>query len=186
MHQRERVQDGGGADPQAQPAGDQAQQVAGLQRGGLGEQPGQQVQLAALRALPFGLGDLVERVDHDRDWQARRPVPGDDGQQLLAGLAKVAGLPQADIDLLGAGAGRGGDRADGELLGQAEIHAGELRRDQTLTQVTDRAQQLVGGLGEQSGEPVDQHQPAAGLFQIAVRLGDDLVLHDAPLALEQP
>jgi hypothetical protein len=37
---RERVQDGGRSDPQPQPPGDQAQQVAGLQRGGLGEQAG--------------------------------------------------------------------------------------------------------------------------------------------------
>ena len=45
---RERVQDGWRADPQPQAPGDQAQQVAGLQRGGLGEQAGQQLQLAPL------------------------------------------------------------------------------------------------------------------------------------------
>ena len=54
----ERIQDGGRADAQPQAPGDQAQQVAGLQRGGLGEQPGQQLQLAALRARSLGRGDL--------------------------------------------------------------------------------------------------------------------------------
>jgi hypothetical protein len=37
VHQRERVEDGGSADAQPQRAGDQAQQVAGLERGGPGE-----------------------------------------------------------------------------------------------------------------------------------------------------
>ena len=58
----QRVQDGGRADAQPQPLGDQAQQVAGLQRGGLAEQPGQQVQLAALRPRSLGRGDLAQRV----------------------------------------------------------------------------------------------------------------------------
>lgn len=47
----QRVQDGRRADTQPEPPGDQAQQVPGLQRAGPGEQPGQQVQLAALRAV---------------------------------------------------------------------------------------------------------------------------------------
>ena len=180
VHLRERVQDGGGADAQPQAAGDQAEQVAGLQRGGLGEQAGQQVQLATLRALPFGLGDPVQGVDHRRDLQARRSAGGDDGEQLLAGLPEVAGLPHAESDLLGTGAGGGGDRADGELLGQPEVHAGELRRDQALAQVADGREQLGGGLGQQRGEPVDQRQPGGRLLQVAVRVGDDLVLHGAP------
>jgi hypothetical protein len=48
VHLRERVQDRGRADAQPQVPGDQAQQVAGLQRGGLAEQAGQQIQLATL------------------------------------------------------------------------------------------------------------------------------------------
>jgi hypothetical protein len=49
----QRVQDGGRADAEPQVPGDQAEQVPGFQRRGLAEQPGQQLQLAALRALPL-------------------------------------------------------------------------------------------------------------------------------------
>jgi len=48
VYLRQRIENGGRADAQPQPPGDQAQQVTGLQRGGLGEQARQQVQLAAL------------------------------------------------------------------------------------------------------------------------------------------
>ena len=104
VYLRERVQDGGHADAQPQSSGDQAQQVADLQRGSLGE---------------------------------------------------VAGLPHASGDLPGAGAGRGADRADGELLGQA----GELWRDQALAQVTDRGQQP--GRGPGAGQPDGRSAPAS-------------------------
>ena len=129
--------------------------------------------------VPFGLGDPVQGVDHRRDLQGGRSAGGDGGEQLLAGLPEVAGLPHAEGDLLGADAGGGGDRADGELLGQPEVHAGELRRDQALAQVADRREQLGGGLGEQRGEPVDQSQPGGRLLQVPVRVGDDLVPHGA-------
>jgi hypothetical protein len=69
------VQDGGGADPQAQLAGAGADQVAGLQRGGPPEQADQAGQLAALGAGPLSLGDLVQAVEHRPDLQAGRPRP---------------------------------------------------------------------------------------------------------------
>src|SRR6266498_2437829 len=76
----QRVQDGGGADPQPQRAGDRADQVAALQRGGLPEQPGEQVEFAALGALTLLAGDLVEGLEHHRDLQGRRPPGGRGGQ----------------------------------------------------------------------------------------------------------
>ena len=173
----QRVQDGGRADAQPQPLGDQAQQVAGLQRGGLAEQPGQQVQLAALRPLSLGRGDLVQGVHHggDRQRLAGRSAAG--GQQLLGGQAEIPGLPQQGGDLPGFNSGGGGDRADGELLGQAQVHPGELRRDQPLAQVTHHRQQFGRGLGEQRRQPVHQRQPPAGLLQVPVGLGHSQVLH---------
>jgi hypothetical protein len=104
------------------------------------------------------------------------------GQQLLGGLAEVAGLPHPRGDLRGLGAGGGGDRADGHLLGQAQVHPGELGRDQALAQVADHRQQPGRGLLDQRGQPVDQHEPAAGLLQVPVGVGHDLVLHRAPFA----
>ena len=77
----------------------------------------------------------MQGVHHDRDLQAGRPAGGGHGQHLLGGLAQVAGLPHTGGDLPGAGTGRGGDRADGEPLGQAEVHTGELRGDQALAQI---------------------------------------------------
>ena len=73
-------------------------------------------------------GDPVQSVHHDRDLQAGRPAGRGHSQLLLGGLAEIAGLPWGDLPW--ARAGRGDDRADGELLGQAEVHAGELRGDQ--------------------------------------------------------
>jgi hypothetical protein len=98
----------------------------------------------------------MQGVGHDRYRQAGRPPGGADGQQLLGGLAEVAGLPHARRDLLGADAGDGGNPADGELLGQAQVHAGELRRDQALAQVAHDGQQLGRSLGQQGGKTVDQ------------------------------
>ena len=177
VHLGQGVQDGGRADAQSQPLGDQPQQVAGLQRGGPGEQPGQQVQFAALRARPFGRRDLVQRVYHGGDRQGGRPVARGHCQQLLGGHPQVAGFPDPGGDLFLAGAGGGGDRADGELFGQAQVHPGELRRDQALAQVAHRGQQLSRGGRQQRGQPVHQHQPATGPLQVTVGLGDRLVPH---------
>jgi len=124
----------------------------------------------------------VQRIDHDRDLQAGRPAGGGRGQHQLGGLAEVAGFPHPGGDLLRAGAGGGGDRADGELLGQAEVDASELRRDQALAQVADGGQQLGRGPREQGGKAVDQRQPAPGVLQVAVGIRDVLILHGALLA----
>src|SRR6266545_3503935 len=80
LDRRERVQDGRVADPEPELAGDGPDQVAGLQRGRLAEQPLQQGQLAALGTLPLQRCDLVEGVEHDSDSQARGP-PGGLGRQ---------------------------------------------------------------------------------------------------------
>jgi len=125
----------------------------------------------------------VQGIHHGGDLQAGHPVSGGLGQQPLGGQAEVAGRARGGRHLVGAGAGGGGDRADRELLGQAQVHPGELRRDQALAQVTDRGQQLGRGRRHQRGETVDQRQPGAGLLQVAVGLGDDLILHGAPFAL---
>jgi hypothetical protein len=77
----EGVQDGGGADPQAQRPGAGAHQVAGLQRRRLLQQAHQPGQLAALGAGSLGRGDLVQGIEHHRDLQGRRPRPGS-GLQL--------------------------------------------------------------------------------------------------------
>ena len=105
------------------------------------------------------------------------PVGGLHGQQSLGGQAEIAGLPYPGGDLFGADAGGGGDRADGEFFGQAEVHPGELRRDQALAQVTDHRQEFGRGGSQQRGQPVHQHQPPTGPLQVAVGLGDRLVLH---------
>ena len=177
VHLGQRVQDGGRADAQPQPLGEVAQQVAGLQRGGLAEQPGQQVQLAALRPRSLGRGDLVQRVHHSADRQRRRPAGRGGGQQLLGGQPEIPGLPHQAGNLPGVDSGGGGHRADRELLGQAQVHPGELRRDQPLAQVTHSRQQPGRGLGQQRRQPVDQRQPPAGLLQVTVGLGHGQVSH---------
>ena len=87
VHPDQRVEDRRRADAEPQVAGDQAQHVARLQRGGPVEQAGQQVELAALRAGALGRGDLVQRVDHLGDVQA---AAARSGQQRLGRLAEVA------------------------------------------------------------------------------------------------
>jgi hypothetical protein len=67
-----------------------------------------------------GPGDPVQRAHHDHDLQARRP----------------AGSRPASAR--GTGTGSGGDRADRQHPGQAEIHPGELRRVQAPGQVADQ------------------------------------------------
>ena len=62
-------------------------------------------------------------------------------------------------------------------------HTGELRGDQALAQVADRGRQPGWGRRQQGSETVDQSQPATGPLQVAVSLGDRLVLHRAPLRL---
>ena len=182
VHPGQGVQDGRRANAQPQVPGHQAQQITGLQRGGPGQQPGQQFHLASLRARPLSGGDVAQRAHHIGDLQAGRPAaPPRHEQQLLRGLAQVTGLPDQGGDLRGVGAGRGGHRADGELLGQAQIHPGELRRYESLTQVTHRRQQLGRGLRQQRGQPFRQRQPAADLLQVTVSLGHDQVPHGRPL-----
>jgi hypothetical protein len=56
--------------------------------------------------------------------------------------------------------------------GQADLHAGGVRRDLALAQQRHRGQQGGRGLGEQPGEAVDQPKAGAGGLQVAVRLGD--------------
>ena len=182
VHLRQRVQDRRRADPQPQVAGDQAEQVAGLQRGGPRQKAGQQLELAALRAGPFGAGDLVQCVDDCGDLQAWLPICGGRGQQLLGGLAEVAGLPHRGDDLARLDAGRRRDGAQRHLLGQAQVHPGELGRHLALAQIADGGQQLLRGLGQQCRQPVDQRQSAGSLLQVPVRLRDNLVLHPAIIA----
>ena len=103
------------------------------------------------------------------------------GQQLLGGQAEIAGRPDQGGDLRGAGAGGGGHRADSELFGQAQVHPGELRRDQALAQVADHRQQPGRRPGQQHGQPIHQRQPPTGPFQVTVGLGDGQVLHGSLL-----
>jgi hypothetical protein len=180
LHLGQRVQDGGRTDAQPQVPGDQAQQVAGLQRGGQGEQPAQQLQLAALRARPFRRGDLAQRGHHDRDLQAGRPPVAARGQQLLGGLPQVAHLPHQPSHLSRLCTGGGAHRAHGHLLGQPEVHPGELRRDQSLAQVAHRGQQLRRSLRQQRGQPLGQHEPPGDLLQVTVCLRHDQVPHGVP------
>ena len=179
----QRVQDGGRADAQPQVPGDQAEQVPGLQRGGPAEQPGQQLQLAPLRALPLRRGDLAQGVHHGGDLQAGRPIGRRLVQQLLGRLAQIAGLPYAQRDQGGLGTGGGAERPDRQLLGQSQVDPGELRRDLPLAQVADGRQQLGRSLRHQLRHPLDQHEPAAGLLQVTVGLGHDQVPHRCPLSL---
>jgi len=130
--------------------------------------------------VPLCSRDLVQGVDHRRDLEGRRPSVRGAREQQFGGLAEVAGLPHGRAHPLDLHAGGGGHRAGGELLGHAQVHPGELRRDQALAQVTDPGQQLGRGLGQQRGEPVDQRQPRGGGLQVTVGLGDHLVLHSAP------
>jgi hypothetical protein len=183
------VQDGGGADPQPQAAGAGADQVAGLQRGRLGEQGDQPGQLAALGAGPFRRGDLVQAVEHHPDLQGCRPRPGGGLQQPLGAQAQVADLPRGGQHLLGGDLGGGGDRPGGQPLVQAELHPGEVGRDLALAQQRHGGQQPLGGLPHQLGQPADQLQPGGGTLQVPVGLGDDLVAHppsSAPTAQPAP
>jgi len=152
--------------------------------GGPAQQQGQQLQFEALRTRPFRVGDLAQRVHHHDDRQAVDRAGGRHrGQQLLARQAQVPDLPYPGRDLVVIDAGRGGDRADGHLLGQAEVYPGELRRDQALAQVAHHGQQPVGRLGQQRGQPLDQRQPPGGLLQVPVRLGHDQIPHGAPFLI---
>ena len=76
VHLRQRVENRRRADSQPQTAGDQAQQVAGLQRSGPRQKAGEQLELAALRARSFGAGDLVQCVDDCGNLQAWLPIAG--------------------------------------------------------------------------------------------------------------
>ena len=96
VHLGERVQDGGGADPEAQLAGHGADQVAGLQRRRLAQQARQQRPACAPASpAPGRGGDLVQGVEHHLDLQARRSRRRPGRQQPLGGQAEVAGLPRA-------------------------------------------------------------------------------------------
>ena len=88
---------------------------------------------------PSAAAMSVQRVDDLGDLRLGCRSPRRQ-QQLLGGLAEVARLPHAPRHLVGLDAGRGGDRADRQLLGQPEVDAGELGRDQALAQVTDGGQ----------------------------------------------
>jgi hypothetical protein len=185
VHLGKRVQDGGRADAEPQVPGDQAQQVAGLQRGGPGEQSGQQFQFAALRARSLGGGDRAQRAHDPGDLKAGGPRAGSVNglfKQPLGGLTKVADLPHQRGHPRGVGAAGGGQRAHRELLRQAEVHPGELRRDQPLAQIADGRQQLSRGPRQQRGQPLGQRQPAADLLQVTIGLGHDQVPHKSPLS----
>ena len=83
-------------------------------------------------------------------------------------------------------AGRGRDRADGQLLGQAQVNPGELRRDQPLAQVADHRQQPLRGLRQQRRQPLDQRQPPADLLEVAEGLGHRLVPHAVIMTRYRP
>jgi hypothetical protein len=87
-------------------------------------------------------GPTLIRLQSRRAWvgdrQGGRSAGRGGGQQLLGGLAEIACLPHAGGDLLGRVSGGGGHRPDGQLLGQAEVDAGELRRDQALAEGASR------------------------------------------------
>jgi hypothetical protein len=119
----------------------------------------------------------VQALEHRPDLEGRRPVGVQLPEQLLGGQAEVADLPRPRQHLLGGGAGGLGDRPGGHPLGQPQLHAGEVGRDLALAQQRDRGQQLGWGLLEEPGQPLDQRQPGAGLLQVPVGLGDDLVPH---------
>jgi hypothetical protein len=171
------VQDGGGADPQAQRAGDSPHQVTGLQRRRPAKQADQPGQLAALRALPLGLGDLVQALEHGPDLQGRHPVGVQLPEQLLGGQAEIADLAGAREHLLGRRARGLGDRPGGQPLGHPQLHPGEVGGDLALAQQRHRRQQVVRGLPEQLGQPFDQRDPPTGALQVPIGLGEDLVAH---------
>jgi hypothetical protein len=122
----------------------------------------------------------VQGVYNSPHLQRCRAGRGGDGDELLGGLAQVAGVPQHRLHALTGRAGSLGHRTRGQLLGQAELDAGELGRDLRLAQVRDRREQLHRGLGQKGRETLDELQAAGGTLQVAVRLGHDLVLHGGP------
>jgi hypothetical protein len=173
VHLREPVQDGGGADTQAQIPGHRTNQIAGLQRRRLAQQPGQQVQLAPLRTLPGRGGDLVQRVEHHPHLQAPRPCR----QQPLGRQAEITGRTRLRQRLLAGHAGGLAHRPGGQPLGQADVHPGEVRRDPPLAQQHHRRQQLGRRLRDEPGDAVDHRQTGGRPFEILVRLGEDFVPH---------
>ena len=101
----ERVQDGGRADAEPQVPGHQAQQVAGLQRGGPGQQPGQQLQLRALRARPLG-----ERRSRAACARPRRPPGRPPGRRPRArgrASSRSAAWPRSPASRTSAATSRG-------------------------------------------------------------------------------
>ena len=187
VDQGQGVQDGRVAHPQPQRAGDGAGQVAGLQRGRPFQEAAEQLQLAALGAGPFGGRDLVQGLEHRPDLQGRWPRAGPTlGQQLLGGAAEVAALAQGGPDLLQGHAAAVGQGPGDQLVGQADLDAGEGGRDLPQAQVHDPGQDVVGGLAQQLGQPVDQGQTRADLFQVPVGGGHGVVQHGAPLAVGSP
>ena len=183
----EGIEDGRRPDAEPQVPGHQPEQVTGLERGRPGQQPGQQPQLRALRARPLGERDLAQGADDLADlqcagWAGRPGRPGRGrGQQQLGRLAEVARLAHERGHLARVAAGHGRQRADGELLGQAEIYPGELRRDQPLAEVAHGRQQFGRGVGHQRRQPFRQRQPTAESLQVTVGLGHDQIPHtDAP------
>ena len=173
VHPHQRVEDRRRADAEPEIAGDQTQHVPRLQRCGSPEQPGQQVELATLRAGTLRRGDLVECLDDLADRHARRPL----GQQCFRSLAEVAPGPHGRGHRVGLDAYGAGDRTDRQLLGQPEVDTGELRRNEALAQVAHAGELVVGRSPDQLDHPVDQRQPAGGSLQVAVRLGHRLVPH---------
>ena len=168
--------------PSRRLAGHQTQQIAGLQRGRQRQKPGQQVELAALRARPFGAGDQMQCVNDCGYLQAWLPIFGLRRQQLLGGLAEVASFPHRRDNLPRHDTSRCRNRTQCQLFGEPKVHRGKFRRHQPLTQITDGGQQLLGSPGQQHCQPVNQHQTTRSLFQVAVRLGYHLVLHSAIFA----
>ena len=115
---RQRIQNRRRADPQPEAASHQTQQVARLQRSGQRQEAGEEVELAALRARPFRGCDLVQRVDDCGYLQARLPIARCHHQQLLGGLAEIAGFPRRRDSLVGLDACRCRDGSHCHLLGQ--------------------------------------------------------------------
>ena len=100
---------------------------------------------------------------------------------MLAGLAQVAGIPQHCLHAVAGLAGRLGHCSGGQLLGQAELDAGELGRDLRLAQVANGREEPGRGLVQQCREALDELQAATRALQVPVRLGDSHVLHGVPL-----
>ena len=128
VHLRQRVQNRRRADPQPQVAGHQTQQVARLQRSGQRQEAGEQVELAALRARPFGgwrSGAACRRLRLPAGSAPDRPAVA--SQQLLGGLAEIAGFPHRGDNLVRLDAGRCRDGAQRHLLGQPQVYSGKFR-----------------------------------------------------------